>query len=104
MHPAALTTVGEGRYALSGDLVFESAPRLLDEGDAAFGSGKSVEVDLAAVRRVDSAGLALLLEWSICAREAGYTLRYRNMPDPLASLAAISGVSELLGSADAAGG
>ncbi len=101
MKPASLAAAGEGRYTLSGDLVFDSAAQLLAAGDAAFGSRPEAEVDLAGVGRVDSAGLALLLEWSLTARGAGRTIRYRNMPDALASLAGISEVSELLGSAGA---
>ena len=65
-------------------------------GDAAFGSLKQAELDLAGVARVDSAGLALLLEWSLAARAAGSSLRYRNLPPAIASLAGISDVAELL--------
>jgi phospholipid transport system transporter-binding protein len=94
--PASLTAAGDGRFLLSGDLVFDSAPQLLAAGEAAFGGRSEAEVDLAGVGRVDSAGLALLLEWSLSARGAGRTIRYRNMPDALASLAGISEVSGLL--------
>ena len=60
-------------------------------------------MDLARVARVDSAGLALLLEWSLAARTAGRGLRYRNIPPALASLAGISDVAELLGPSSAGG-
>jgi phospholipid transport system transporter-binding protein len=93
---AALTALGEGRFQLSGDVGFPDAARLLAEGEAAFHGVSSVEVDLARVGRVDSAGLALLLEWSMSARDAGRGIRYRNMPPSLASLAGISDVAELL--------
>jgi len=58
--PASLERLGDGQFALSGDLVFESAPRLLLEGEAAFGAVGRAEIDLARVGRIDSAGLALL--------------------------------------------
>ena len=93
---ASLEKLGDGRFALSGDLVFESAPRLLLEGEAAFGAAGPAVIDLAGVGRMDSAGLALLLEWSIVAREGGRAVGYRNMPAGLAALAGISEVSELL--------
>ncbi len=48
---------------------------MLAEGDAAFGSIKQAEIDLAKVSRIDNAGLALLLEWSLAARQSGRALR-----------------------------
>jgi phospholipid transport system transporter-binding protein len=93
---ALFEKLGNGQFALSGDLVFESAPRLLLEGEAEFGAAGRAEIDLGRVGRIDSAGLALLLEWSIAARSAGRSVAYRNMPAGLAALAGISDVSELL--------
>ncbi len=91
-----LAAAGEGRFELSGEVGFDDAARLLGEGDAAFGSLQEAEVDLAGVTRADSAGLALLLEWSVSAAAAGRSLRYRNVPSAIASLAGISDVAELL--------
>ena len=91
-----LAPAGAGRFTLSGELGFDDAARLLAEGDRAFGSLQAVEVDLAGVTRADSAGLALLIEWALAAREAGRQLRYRNVPPAIASLAGISDVAELL--------
>jgi len=102
--PAALATLGPGRFEISGDLGFEDAARMLLEGDTAFGSLDHAEVDLAKVARVDSAGLALLLEWSVSAREAGKALVYLNVPPAIAALAGISDVSGLLAPAGPAGG
>lgn len=94
--PGRLAAAGGGRFELSGDVGFADAARLLAEGDAAFAGQDRVEVDLARVARVDSAGLALLLEWSLAARDAGCVLAYRNVPPAIASLAGISEVAELL--------
>jgi phospholipid transport system transporter-binding protein len=94
--PAVLAAAGPGRFEVLGDLGFDDVARMLAEGDAAFGSLKQVEIDLAKVARVDSAGLALLLEWSVSTREAGRSLRYRNVPPAISALAGISDVSELL--------
>jgi phospholipid transport system transporter-binding protein len=100
--PGTLAAAAEGRFELSGDVGFADAARLLAEGDAAFRGLDTVEVDLARVGRADSAGLALLLEWALQAKDAGRALRYRNVPPALASLAGISDVAELL--APASGG
>ena len=91
-----LAAAGDGRFELSGEVGFDDAARLLAEGDAAFGSLQQADVDLARVTRADSAGLALLLEWSVSAAAAGRLLRYRNVPPAIASLAGISDVEELL--------
>jgi phospholipid transport system transporter-binding protein len=100
---ASLKALGDGSFALSGDLVFDHAARVLEEGDAAFGALPHVAIDLAQVGRVDSAGLALLLEWSIVAREAGRSVNYRNLPAALLALAGISDVSDLLPAASSGG-
>ena len=94
--PGRLKAAGPGHFELSGNVGFEDAARLLREGDAAFGELKQVEIDLAQVAKADSAGLALLLEWSVAARATGRALRYRNVPPAIASLAGISDVAELL--------
>ena len=94
--PGRLAPAGPGRFELSGEIGFVDAARLLAEGDRAFAPLQAVEVDLARVTRADSAGLALLIEWSLAAREAGRQLRYCNLPPAVVSLAGISDVSELL--------
>jgi len=94
--PGRLAAAGAGRFELSGEIGFNDAARLLAEGDAAFASLESVEVDLARITRADSAGLALLIEWSLAARAAGRAVRYSNVPPAVASLAGISDVAELL--------
>jgi phospholipid transport system transporter-binding protein len=97
-----LSAAAPGMFELAGTVGFDDAARLLAEGDRAFAPLVAVEVDLARVTRADSAGLALLIEWSLAARAAGRQLRYRNLPPAVVSLAGISDVSELL--ADRAGG
>lgn len=93
---AELLARGDGRWMLSGDLLFETSARLLAEGEAAFGAASRVEVDLSRVGRMDSAGLALLLEWSIAARAGGRVVVYRNPPAVLGALAGISDVAEFV--------
>lgn len=94
--PGRIVAAGPGRFALSGDVGFADAARLLAEGEAAFKGLGRVEIDLARVSRADSAGLALLLEWSLAARDAGSSLAYCNVPPAIASLAGISDVAGLL--------
>lgn len=95
-----LREIGGGRFELGGDLVFETVPGLLAAGDAALASQARAELDLKGVRRIDSAGLALLLEWALAARAAGRALGYRNAPPALAALSGLAEVGALLPSAD----
>ena len=96
---SGLSSLGQGRWALSGDLLFDNAAALLDEGTAAFGADARAEIDLAQVRRVDSAGLALLVEWSVAGRGDGRAVTYRNVPAVLGALAGISDLAQFLESA-----
>jgi anti-anti-sigma factor len=82
---------------LSGELTFASASRVLSgaRDEVAAGSGP-VELDLSAVTRVDSAGLALLLELAREAREASRELHCTRAPEQLRKLAEFFGLTALL--------
>ena len=54
-------------------------------------------IDLAAVARIDSSALALLLEWQSWARARGTTIEFRNPPVALRTFASLSAASALLG-------
>ena len=53
-------------------------------------------IDLAGVNRVDSAGLALLLEWQSWAVRHQHYFCYCNVPDKLLKLASLCGATEVL--------
>lgn len=55
------------------------------------------EVCLDSVEHIDSAGLALLLEWRSWARQAGEELTLSNAPPQLRMLARLSQLDEALG-------
>lgn len=86
-----------GRFALSGPVGFSTARRLLDEGARLFAAQGAIDIDLAGVTAIDSAGLALVLCWIARARQQGRALSLRNPPAQLAALARISDVEQLLG-------
>jgi phospholipid transport system transporter-binding protein len=91
-----LLPCGPGRYALSGEVGFATAGRLLDEGLVAFAGQASIEVDLAGMSSADSVGLALLIEWTRRARSDGRQISFRAVPARLIDIARISGVDDLL--------
>jgi phospholipid transport system transporter-binding protein len=95
--PAArLEARGEGRFALAGELGFENAAGLLAEGLAAFGGSGPIEVNLAGVTHADSAGVALLIEWTAVARGTGRELRFTSVPAQVLAIARLGGVDGFL--------
>ena len=100
---AELRAAGDGRYVLRGPVVFATAAGLLETSRRLFGNEPQLTVDLSEVTRVDSAALALLLEWLRRARAEGRGLRYEGLPEKLHAIAALSGVQKLLEAGDGAG-
>jgi phospholipid transport system transporter-binding protein len=96
-----LESRGEGRFALSGSLNLATARHAVDAGERAFGDLRRIEIDLSGVEAVDSAGLAVLLEWVRWARLQGRCLAYRDPPDGLEAIAKISEVDGILRAAEA---
>jgi len=95
----AIEARGEGRFAISGPMTFATAPALLARAQATFAAAlKSgpVELDLSAVGKADSAGLALLIEWVSWTRAGNGSLRFTHMPEQLLAIAKLSEVDELL--------
>ncbi len=88
--------LGEGRFALHGDLTFRTASKALETSRKLFADHASIEVDLADVRRGDSAGLALLLEWVNWARNHVREIRFLNVPSQIEAIAQISEVDNML--------
>lgn len=96
MSAAALAPLGEGRFELRGDLDFSSVAGLLQDGLQAFGGYPAISVDLAHVGNVNSAGLALLLEWRDQAAQNAQSIRFQHLPDALLAISRISNVEHLL--------
>ncbi len=94
--PAGLAPAGEGRYRVSGVMRLDTAADLLSLGVAAFAGQAEVAVDLSEVSDADSAGLAVLIEWTRQARLQGRAIAFSGMPPRLAGMARIGGVTELL--------
>jgi len=77
-------------------LTNETVAAQIDAGRAAIRKG-DLTIDLAAVRQVDSAAVALLLAWQREAASTQSRLRLVNVPGALTSLAVLYGVDGLLG-------
>ena len=90
----------EGRCTLKGAVNLENALALREEGLRLF-TESEVTLDLVGVTEVDSAAVSLLFEWRRAALAANRTIRYTHLPDNLASLAQLYGVTELVGAEQA---
>jgi phospholipid transport system transporter-binding protein len=91
-----LADLGGGKFALSGAMSFDNAERLLRASESAFADHSQIEVDLSAVHKSDSAGLALLLEWITWANHSVREIRFVAVPDRILAIAKTSEVEQLL--------
>jgi phospholipid transport system transporter-binding protein len=90
-----LSQRGAGVWHLAGVLDMTSVPALSDAADALV-DAPEVLVDLCDVTRMDSAGLALLVDWQGQARGRRTKLRFRNLPAGIAAIAEVYGLGAVL--------
>jgi phospholipid transport system transporter-binding protein len=81
---------------LTGDLVIGAVTSLLNQANALFTQHGQVIIDFKDVPRVDSAGLALLLEWVEWSRSNGTSIQFENVPEALIRIAKLSNVEGML--------
>jgi phospholipid transport system transporter-binding protein len=101
----ALRALQPGHFEVEGALTTPYIARLRAAGLAALradpagkaaGLGAELMVDLGKITRVDSAGLALLIDWLAAAQQSGRRLRYSGGPPTLRALARVSNVENLI--------
>jgi len=85
------------RATLKGDLVLDTVMRAERQTRRLFDSGKAWRINLAGIRRADSAALALMLEWLARARRRNGYLRFEQSPEAILDLARVTNIRELLG-------
>jgi phospholipid transport system transporter-binding protein len=86
-----------GLAQLTGPLTLETVTAIFGQAKELANKGMNIaEVDLGGVTRVDSSGLALLLEWQATAHRQQRTLRIHNAPPDLLSLAKLCEAGDLL--------
>ena len=92
-----LETGPDGRHCLSGHLGFDTAEDAMRQLDVLpLASGAAYRLDLSALKSIDSAGLAVILEyWRRC-RQAGASLVLEESPEQLTRLIRISGLETVL--------
>lgn len=85
-----------GTAKLSGVLNFDSIMQLNQQAGQIFPKFKSMIIDLSDVTYVNSAGLALLLEWQRKAILDKQTLRISGIPRKLINIARVSEIEDIL--------
>lgn len=93
---ADLQPDADGVVHIRGELDFDTVPALYRETDRLLGGRSGLTIDVSGVERVNSAGVALLLEWLSEARRRGCSLSFRGLPEPVLAVARLSGVEHLL--------
>ena len=83
---------------LEGPVTLDTVPGLVGPAEEHLRQGARV-IDFRDVTEVDSAAVALALEWLRHAEESKTALRLANLPAAMQNLAKLYGVSELLQSA-----
>lgn len=96
MSSVSIERAGDGRFAISGSLAFETAAELFAQTDDLLGGQDPVTLDLEGVKDVDIAGLAVLVEWTGHAQRNRRSIRLINAPEQLVALATISEVEGIL--------
>jgi len=91
-----LQDLGDGRFALTGEMSFVSAERILKASEKPFEEHTQLEIDLSGVTESDSAGLALLLEWVTWANHTVREIRFVGMPERVMAIAKTTEVDGLL--------
>ena len=93
---ASLQRVEAGHWRLTGELDFQTVVDLRKRLRQALEPGASLTLDLDGVKRANSAGLALLLQWHEDAQRSGAALTIRKPPPALLELAGLSNVGHLI--------
>ncbi len=88
--------LGEGHFAVSGEMTFATAEKMLRASENLFDDHTQIDVDLTEVTDSDSAGLALLLEWVTWANHSVREIRFTGMPEKILAIARTTEVEPLL--------
>lgn len=91
-----LTDLGDGHFALAGEMSFSTCGRILRASEGLFEAHTRIEIDLSGVEKTDSAGLALLLEWITWANHTVREIRFKDVPARIDAIAKVTEVEELL--------
>ncbi len=91
MNNLILVQQDSGEFLLQGELTFSNINRKTVDILNNYAQPRRLIIDLVQIDRADSAGLALLIEWIKKAAKNQQQICFKNIPEQLVSLAALSG-------------
>jgi len=99
MHNIEVIALTPGNYLVKGDLTFnninKATVKILNFKQTGPVINSVINIDLQQLGKIDSAGLALLIEWVKNSRTYKKELRFDNIPAQLTALAKLSYLSEI---------
>lgn len=96
MKQASIVPSGKGVYRVNGILSFDTVPLLYLSSRTIFEHSCPVHLDLNGVRRSDSSGLVLLIQWLQDFSDRGQPLFFSNIPTQIQAIAEMSNCMELI--------
>ena len=90
----------DGDYSLSGKLSFDTISSLLDCSDRLFNNtpqGQMITIDCAKLNHIDSAGIALFLEWKRKARHRKQEIQFKSLPKQAKAIIKAAHLDDILG-------
>jgi phospholipid transport system transporter-binding protein len=88
--------IDDERVRLSGELNFSTVSGLEEQSKKLFKENNSIILDLKEVKRADSAGVALLVEWVRQAESHHCKVNFTNIPEQMLSIARVSALDTIL--------
>ena len=95
MHNIEAIALTPEKYIIKGDLTFSNINKASVKILNFKQSNSTTTIDLQQLGKIDSAGLALLIEWIKLSRIHQIELRFDNIPAQLTALAKLSYLSEI---------
>jgi len=94
---ANIIVANDKLWKITGELSFNTVKTLLDTSKKLFfAKTKQIEIDLSEVKRSDSSGLTLLIEWQRLAKKHQKTIIFKNLPQQLINMAKLSKLDVIL--------
>ena len=95
MGSAHIEQTSDGTIAVRGALKLDTVSMLVDGVDFKRLVGMQAKIDLSGVEGVDSAGVALCLDWIVQAKDAGVELMFLGLPEQMQRLVSMNSLDDL---------
>ena len=91
-----LKEVGHDQYQVIGDIDFNTASALLEDGRKRLKKDSNLVISLIQIKKSSSVAVALILQLLEDAKKLNVTLSFTDIPDDIIELAKISNVDNLI--------